>query len=73
MDELQPGPTPLAGPAVRPLLITVIITLRPDLDVVAVGGAVEQIALAGEQALDTVTLCQDAVITLTLLDRSTQA
>lgn len=42
----------LLGSAARPVLITVIEWLRPDLDPVAVGGAVERIVLCSEEAHD---------------------
>jgi hypothetical protein len=44
-DPSSPG---LPGRAVRPLMLRVIVRLRPDLDPVAVGGAVERIALCAE-------------------------
>ena len=46
IDDLRGNGLP--GRAVRPLLIRVIVRLRPDLDLVAVGGAVERIALCFE-------------------------
>jgi hypothetical protein len=42
----------LLGPAARPLLITIILGLRPDLDPVVVGGAVERIVLSDENSHD---------------------
>lgn len=39
----------LLGPAARPVLIKVISQLRPELDPISVGGAVERIVLNNEE------------------------
>lgn len=57
----------LLGSAVRPLLIIIILRLRPELDPVTVGGAVERIALSGEENLDAMRLWQEIETVLTEL------
>lgn len=55
------------GLAIRPLLITVILRLIPELDPVTVGGVVERIALSGEGELDSALFWSEVETALTEL------
>jgi hypothetical protein len=69
MEPAREDASRLLGSAVRPLLITVILRLRPEYDPIAVGWAVERIALSGEELQDSALMWSELERALSELQR----